>query len=68
MCTPSLIVVLLLIRGIYCAVAVSMGVPGRKVAYYLLVAVLLFEVKALVPGRKDIVLPAHEHMMDLGAV
>ena len=57
---PSLIVILLLIRGFYWTVAIGQRVPQTKVALYLLgalpewLAALSFAVNDLVPKRKEV--------------
>lgn len=57
---PSLIAILLLIRGFYWAVAIGQRVPQTKVVLYLLgalpewLAALSFAVSDLVPKREEV--------------
>ena len=67
---PSLIVILLLIRGMYRTVSITINLPQSKALWYSLgplpelLAVFLFPVTGLVPEKKDLVPRAHEHKKD----
>ena len=71
---PSLIVILLLIRGIYRAVSISLAAAESKALWYSLaaapelLAVFLFAVTGLVPEKKDLVPRPHEDGKDLEAI
>ena len=72
--TPCLIVILLLIRRIYQTTSISIyTLQGNAVWHSLatppeLLAVFLFAISGLVPGKRGIVSRAHEHEKDSGVV
>jgi len=67
---PSSIVILLLIRGIYRTVSISLAAAESKALWYSLaaapelLAVFLFAVTGLVPEKKELVPRTHEDGKD----